>query len=369
MKIIMTQDKQALAEMLEIDVEIRWQAVQARDAKFNGIFVYGVSSTRIYCKPSCPSRKPRREHVSFFASPGEAEAAGFRACRRCNPQDVASRDAQTEMVIRACRLIEEGRDDSLPLKELGTRLGVSPHHLQRTFKRITGVTPRQYAAAHRLEQFKTHIRKGEAVTNAMYDAGYGSSSRLYEKAPEQLGMTPATYARGGRGMDIHYTIADSPLGKLLVATTERGICAVTLGDSDTELEALLAREYPRAALRRDASGLSDVIEQLMSYLGGDARPLDLPLDLQATAFQLRVWEELRRIPYGSTRSYREVAASLGQPTAVRAVARACATNPVAFVTPCHRVVREDGSPSGYRWGVERKAKLLAQEKVTAVKRT
>ncbi len=357
----MTQDQIAIEEMQAIDEEIRWRAVQTRDAKFNGIFVYGVRSTGIYCKPSCASRKPRRERVTFFPSCEEAEAAGFRACRRCQPRNVSARAPQTEMVIRACRLIEESKDDSISLAKLGAELGISPHHLQRIFKSITGVSPRQYAAAHRLEQFKTQIRRGEGVTGAMYDAGYGSSSRLYEKAPEQLGMTPKTYARGGRGMNINYTIADSPLGKLLVATTERGICAVTLGDAETELEASLVREYPNADIRRDGNGSGEAIEQLLGYLGGDERRLDLPLDLQATAFQLSVWEELRRIPYGSTRSYSEVAEGLGQPKAVRAVARACATNPVALVTPCHRVVKQDGSLSGYRWGVERKAKLLARE--------
>lgn len=357
----MTQDKIAIEEMQAMDEEIRWQAVQTRDAKFNGIFVYGVSSTGIYCKPSCASRRPRRERVAFFTSCEDAEAAGFRACRRCQPQNISARAPQTEMVIRACRLIEESTDESISLAKLGAELGISPHHLQRTFKSITGVTPRQYAAAHRLEQFKTQIRRGEGVTGAMYDAGYGSSSRLYEKAPEQLGMTPKTYARGGCGMNINYTITNSPLGKLLVATTERGICAVTLGDSETELEASLAKEYPNADIQHAENSSTEAIEQLLGYLGGDERRLDLPLDLQATAFQLSVWEELRRIPYGSTRSYREVAEGLGQPKAVRAVARACATNPVALVTPCHRVVREDGSLSGYRWGVERKAKLLAKE--------
>jgi AraC family transcriptional regulator of adaptative response/methylated-DNA-[protein]-cysteine methyltransferase len=365
----MTQDTLAIEEMQAIDEEIRWRAVQTRDAKFDRIFVYAVRSTGIYCKPSCASRKPRRERVTFFPSREDAEVAGFRACRRCQPQDVSARAPQTEMVIRACRLIEESNDESISLAKLGAEIGVSPHHLQRTFKSITGVSPRQYAAAHRLEQFKTQIRKGEGVTNAMYDAGYGSSSRLYEKAPEQLGMTPKTYARGGRGMNINYTVADSPLGKLLVATTKRGICAVTLGDSESELEASLAVEYPNADIHRDGNESSEAIEQLLSYLAGDERRLDLPLDLQATAFQLSVWEELRRIPYGSTRSYSEVAESLGQPKAVRAVARACATNPVALVTPCHRVVKADGSLSGYRWGVERKARLLAREKAVAVKRT
>jgi AraC family transcriptional regulator of adaptative response/methylated-DNA-[protein]-cysteine methyltransferase len=348
--------------MRAMDEEISWRAVQTRDAKFNGTFVYGVRSTGIYCKPSCASRRPRRERVSFFPSREEAEAAGFRACRRCRPQHPSALAPQTEMVIRACRLIEGSEDGSIPLAKLGALIGVSPHHLQRTFKSITGVTPRQYAAAHRLEQFKARIRKGDDVAGAIYDAGYGSSSRLYEKAPGQLGMTPKTYARGGRGMNINYTVADSPLGKLLVATTGRGICSVTLGDAEGELEAALLKEYPNAEIRRAGDGMGEEVDRLLGYMAGDERRLDLPLDLQATAFQLSVWEELRRIPYGSTRSYREVAEGLGQPKAVRAVARACAANPVALVTPCHRVVREDGSLSGYRWGAERKAKLLARER-------
>ena len=364
----MTQDKIVLEEMPEIDKEVYWRATQGRDAKFDGIFVYGVRSTKIYCKPSCASRRPRRERVEFFSTCEAAAAAGFRACRRCAPQDNAALAPQTEMVIRACRRIEEEAGDSISLATLGAELGVSPHYLQRTFKSLTGVTPRQYAAARRLGQFKAQIKKGEAVTHAIYGAGYGSSSRLYEKAPEHLGMTPATYARGGRGMKITYAFADSPLGRLLVAQTERGICAVNLGETDDELEKLLADEYPHAGLRRDESGLGEVIEQLVNHLKGNRRQLDLPLDVQATTFQLRVWEELRRIPYGQTRSYREVAMSLGQPTATRAVARACATNPVALVTPCHRVVREDGSLGGYRWGIERKAKLLAQEQSAVVKR-
>jgi len=364
-----TQDKIALEETPEIDKEVCWRAAQARDAKFDGLFVYGVRSTKIYCKPSCPSRRPRRERVEFFPTCEAAAAAGFRACRRCAPQDNSALAPPTEMVIRACRRIEETTGDSISLSSLSAELRVSPYYLQRTFKSITGVTPRQYAAARRLGQFKAQIKKGEALTNAIYGAGYGSSSRLYEKAPEQLGMTPATYARGGRGMKITYTIADSPLGRLLVAQTERGICAVNLGETDAELERLLADEYPHAGLRRDESGSGEVIEQLVKHLRGDERQLDLPLDVQATAFQLRVWEELRRIPYGQTRSYREVAVSLGQPTATRAVARARATNPVALVTPCHRIVREDGSLGGYRWGIERKAKLLAQEQSVAIKRT
>jgi AraC family transcriptional regulator of adaptative response/methylated-DNA-[protein]-cysteine methyltransferase len=355
------------AATCRVDEDARWRAVRTRDATFDGAFFYGVRSTNIYCKPSCPSRKPLRERVEFFPSVNEAESAGFRACRRCAPREAATPDPRIVMVVRACRLIERATDASPSLADLSRQLGVSRHHLQRTFKSVTGVTPLQYSAARRLEKFKSQIRSGGSVSEAIYDAGYGSSSRLYEKAPEQLGMTPATYARGGAGMKINYTITDSPLGKLLVAGTARGICAITLGDSEDELASALRKEYPKADVRPDDSGLAEAVERLLNYLGGDERALDLPLDLRATAFQLRVWEELRRIPFGDTRSYREVAEGLGQPKAVRAVARACATNPVALVTPCHRVVREDGSLSGYRWGTERKAKLLAQERAAADK--
>jgi AraC family transcriptional regulator of adaptative response/methylated-DNA-[protein]-cysteine methyltransferase len=341
--------------------EIYWQAVEERSADFDGMFVYAVRSTGVYCKPSCPSRRPRRERVTFFASCDAAETGGFRACLRCRPRAVAAHAPRVEMVLRACRAIEACEDGALSLEELGARVGVSPHHLQRTFKSVTGVTPRQYAAAHRLKQFKARIKEGVDVTGAMYDAGYGSSSRLYETASEQLGMTPATYRRGGKGMSIDYTVVDSPMGRLLVAATGRGVCAVGFGDTDEALEAQLDAEYPAADLRRDEGRLGGWVEDLLRHLEGSQPHLDLPLDLRATAFQLRVWEELRRIPYGATRSYKEVAEAIGRPSATRAVARACATNPVALVTPCHRVIRGDGGQGGYRWGLERKTRLLEQE--------
>jgi AraC family transcriptional regulator of adaptative response/methylated-DNA-[protein]-cysteine methyltransferase len=239
---------------------------------------------------------------------------------------------------------------------------MSPYHVQRTFKRIMGITPRQYAAACRSKRFKAQLRKGDSVTTALYDAGYGSSSRLYEKAPAQLGMTPAAYRRGGAGMSIHYATVDCPLGRLLVAATERGVCAVSLGHSDAALEAALLREFPRADIHRNEAGLRRWINALVRHLDGREPHLDLPLDVQATAFQWRVWEALRAIPYGSTRSYGEIARAIGRPSAVRAVARACATNRVALITPCHRAIREDGGLGGYRWGLKRKQALLAKER-------
>jgi AraC family transcriptional regulator, regulatory protein of adaptative response / methylated-DNA-[protein]-cysteine methyltransferase len=358
----MNRDENILRELRLIEEDIYWQALIERDARFNGIFVYGVRSTRIYCKPSCPSRRPRREQVAFFDSPGAAERERFRACLRCRPLEREARDPRVEMVLRVCRSIETHQDGAPTLLELGEELNVSPHHLQRTFKSITGITPRQYAAAHRLKQFKSRIKEGEDVTAAMYDAGYGSSSRLYEKASHQLGMTPATYRRKGKGMNINFTIVDCRLGHLLVAGTERGICSVQFGSQIEALEALLAAEYPEAVIQRDEESLRDWVDGLLHHLDGAQPDLALPLDLQASAFQTRVWEELRRIPYGETRSYSKVAEALGQPTATRAVARACATNPTALVTPCHRVIRESGELGGYRWGLERKEKLLELER-------
>jgi AraC family transcriptional regulator of adaptative response/methylated-DNA-[protein]-cysteine methyltransferase len=274
-------------------------------------------------------------------------------------------DPQVEMVRRACLYIETHVGESPTLEDLSSHTGVSPYHLQRVFKRIAGITPRQYAEAMRLDQFKAGVKKGATVTGAMYDAGYGSSSRLYERAPAQLGMTPADYRRGGKGVRISYTIAGCLLGRLLVAGTEKGVCSVRLGDSDAELEANLLSEYPAADVNRDDEALSEWVEQLLSHLNGERPHLDLPLDVQATAFQWSVWEKLREIPYGSTRSYSDVARAMGRPTATRAVARACAANPVALVIPCHRVVREDKSLGGYRWGIERKQALLEHERSAA----
>ena len=332
-----------------------WQAVQNRDAAYDGAFVYAVRSTGIYCRPSCPARRPRREQVVFFNTLEAASQAGFRPCRRCRPGEV---DAQVALVRLACEYIEGHVDDAPTLADLGAHLNVSPYHLLRVFKRIMGLTPRQYIAACRLAQFKAQLKKGETVTRALYDAGYGSSSRLY---PGQLGMTPTDYRRGGEGMHVGYTVVECALGYLLVAATQRGVCAVSLGDSGEALETALAEEYPAADIRRDGEGLSRWVNAILDHLDGKLSHLDLPLDVQATAFQQRVWEALRAIPYGSTRSYGEIAQALGQPQAARAVARACATNPAAIVIPCHRVVRQDGDLGGYRWGLERKRALLAQE--------
>ncbi len=343
--------------------ETYWQAVLERDDQANGKFVYGVRSTGIYCKPSCPSRKPRREQVIFFPLPAKAEEAGFRACRRCQPQ-MGAPDAQLELVQRACRYIEEHLDETLRLEQLGAELGLSQAYAQRLFKRVIGISPRQYAEAQRLERIKSQLKGGASVTTTLYDVGYSSSSRLYERAPAQLGMTPTTYKRGGAGMLIAYTIVDSPLGRLLVAGTQQGICRVGLDRSDEVLEDTLRHEYPAAELYQDSELLRPWVEEVIRHLAGEQPHLDLPVDIRATAFQWRVWEELRAIPYGQTRSYSQVARAIGQPTARRAVAQACKQNPVPLIIPCHRVVRDDGSLGGYRWGVERKQRLLEQEAST-----
>lgn len=336
-----------------MDDERYWRAVAGRDASYDGRFVFAVRSTGIYCRPSCPARRPRREQVRYFAAPQAAERAGFRPCRRCRPQD--ARSAELEVVQLACRLMPR------PLPLLAEELGLSPQRLSRMFQRQLGVTLRQYADAHRLQSFKKQVRKGAKVTDAMYDAGYGSSSRLYERAPAQLGMTPAVYRRGGRGVRIAWAAVGCSLGRALVAGTGRGVCAVFLGDSDAELEKALRGEFPHAEIHRDQTALAEWTGALVKHLVGAQPSLDLPLDIRATAFQRRVWEELRKIPRGGMRTYTEIARAIGSPKSARAVGHACATNPVSVVIPCHRVVRGDGGLGGYRWGLERKRALLEAE--------
>ncbi|MBZ5644797.1 MAG: bifunctional DNA-binding transcriptional regulator/O6-methylguanine-DNA methyltransferase Ada [Acidobacteriia bacterium] len=341
-------------------------AVASRDAQSDGAFVYGVRSTGIYCRPSCPSRRPDARHVLLFHVPDEAERAGFRACRRCHPRE-QRRDAQAEMIRRVCREIETSEDGRAGLNRLATVAGLSAAHLQRTFRKALGISPRQYADAIRAARLKSNLRKEIDVTTALYEAGYGSASRLYEQSNAQLGMTPATYGRGGRGMNITYTIADSALGRVLVAATDRGISAVSLGDDDARLTAALREEYPRAEIRRASGEHSGWVRAIVRHLSGQNPRLNLPTDVIATAFQRRVWEALRAIPSGATRTYSEMARELGDPKATRAVARACATNPAAIVVPCHRVVRKDGSLGGYRWGLQRKEQLLRRERTNSTR--
>ncbi|TMC22966.1 MAG: methylated-DNA--[protein]-cysteine S-methyltransferase, partial [Chloroflexi bacterium] len=301
------------------------------------------------------------KQVVFFALPTEAEQAGFRPCRRCQPNETTTSEPHVALVQRLCTYIETHLEESLTLETLGAQVNMSPYHLQRIFKRIMSITPHQYAEACRLQQLKSRLKEGTTVTTALHNAGYSSSSRLYERVPTHLGMTPTTYQRGGHGMLIHYSIVASPLGRLLVAATAKGICFVSLGETDDALTQNLHAEYPAATIECDGTEMHEWVATLLRHLQGQEPHLSLPVDVQATAFQWRVWHELQAIPYGETRSYSEVALALGDRNKARAVALACATNPVAIVIPCHRVIHQDGSISGYRWGIERKRQLLAQE--------
>jgi AraC family transcriptional regulator of adaptative response/methylated-DNA-[protein]-cysteine methyltransferase len=338
-----------------------WAAVLRRDRTFDGLVYYGVESTGVFCRPSCPSRRPTRSRVRFFASAAEASRAGYRACLRCRPEEATAPSPGARAVERVRAHLEAHPEEPVRLAQLARLAGVSPFHLQRTFRRALGVSPAQYLAALRLRTFKRALRRGEDVTASVYAAGYGSSSRLYERAAARLGMSPGRYRAGGAGMRIRYLVERTPIGLLLVGTTDRGVSAVALGDEADPLEASLRAEYPRATLER-VEGPSDAwARSVLAHARGGPIPADLPLDVRATAFQARVWSELRRIPPGETRSYGEIARRIGAPGSARAVARACASNPAALVVPCHRVVRADGRLGGYRWGLGRKRSLLARE--------
>jgi len=338
----------------------RWNAVVARDGARDGEFVFAVSSTGVYCRPSCAARRPRRENVQFFVRPEQAEQAGYRACLRCRPKSFHG-NTESDGVEAICRFIEQHLDEPLTLGRLCKEFHQSPFHLQRRFKAVLGITPREYADSCRLRTLKRNLQAGDTVTRAMYDAGYGSSSRLYERTASQLGMTPDKYRRGAIAAAIRYTCADSPLGRMLIAATERGICSIQFARSEDELMEGLKREFPFAVRKVDEGGLRSWVGALLRHMRGKDLDSSLPLDIRATAFQRRVWRYLQSIPFGATRSYGQVAKAIGRPSASRAVARACATNPVAVAIPCHRVVRGDGSMGGYRWGVERKKTLLEME--------
>jgi len=344
----------------EIADDPRWNAVVARDASRDGEFVFAVSSTGVYCRPSCAARRPRRENVQFFVRPEQAEQAGYRACLRCRPKSFHG-NTDSDGVKAICRFIEQHLDEPLTLGRLGTEFHQSPFHLQRRFKAVLGITPREYADSCRLRMFKRNLQAGDTVTRAMYEAGYGSSSRLYERTASQLGMTPDKYRRGAIAAAIRYTCADSPLGRMLIAATELGICSIQFARSDGELMEGLKREFPFAARKVDEGGLQSWVGALLRHMRGKDLDSSLPLDIRATAFQRRVWTYLQSIPFGATRSYGQVAKAIGRPSATRAVARACATNPVAVAIPCHRVVRGDGGMGGYRWGIDRKKTLLEME--------
>jgi AraC family transcriptional regulator of adaptative response/methylated-DNA-[protein]-cysteine methyltransferase len=336
----------------------KWSLVLAKNAKADGRFVYAVRSTGIFCRPSCPSRRPRREMVEFFDSPVEAQRAGYRACRRCAPTE---RNQQLQKVEAACRYIDHNLDITLSLTAVSNHVSISPFYFQRLFKRILGISPRQYQQARRAGKFRKALLGEGRVTDAIYEAGYSSSSRAYESIPAQLGMTPSAFRRKGEGVEIRWTVVSTELGKLLIATTQRGVCAVRFGESEATLLRELKRDFHAAAMQRDDQALAPVASQVEQMVRGSAGPRNIPLDIQGTAFQQLVWDALRRIPPGETRSYADVAKTIGRPKAVRAVANACASNPVALVVPCHRVVQKNGSLAGYRWGVKRKAALLAKE--------
>ena len=362
----MTQTLQTTAVSKPADVSVqinarRWQAVIDRDGSLDGTFVFCVSSTGIFCRPSCPAKRPRRENVNFFDDARQAEQAGYRACLRCRPKAMDG-NPQSALVRAMCRHIEQHIEDRITLSQLAKEFRRSPFHLQRTFKSVLGVSPRAYIDACRLRQVKQNLQAGHSVTDALYAAGYGSSSRLYERTATQLGMTPEKYRRGAVAAVVRYTIANSPLGRMLIAATDKGICAIQFADSDQQLQQGLIREFPFAVRRRDDAAMVQWRDSLSHLIQGHEPHPSLPLDIRATAFQRRVWECLLRIPRGETRSYSAVAKKIGMPKATRAVARACATNPVAVAIPCHRVVRQDGALGGYRWGIERKEQLLGLER-------
>jgi len=337
----------------------RWNLVLARDANADGQFVYAVKSTGVFCRPSCPSRRPRRENVEYFSSPALAQKAGYRSCHRCVP---TRPNLQRQMVEAACRYLNDHLESTVTLEALSRHVGVSPFYFQRLFKRTLGISPRQYQQAQRANRFKNALRDDRRITDAIYEAGYSSSSRAYDNISGQLGMTPSAFRRNGHGTAIRYSILSTQLGKLLIATTERGLCAVRFGDRETPLISELRREFRAAAISRDDQALRPFAQQVEGLLhSATATTARIPLDIQGTAFQQQVWNKLREIPRGETRSYAEIANAIGRPAAVRAVASACASNPVALVVPCHRVVQKNGSLAGYRWGVKRKAALLESE--------
>ncbi len=339
----------------------RWAALM--DSKDNGVprpFFYGVKSTGIYCRPNCASRKPKRENVAFFDSPDAAERAGFRACKRCKPDlaDPESRD--WERVTQACKRMALA-ETAPSLDELAQEAGLSPWHFQKLFKAKLGITPKQFAKQQQAERFKSALGEDGSVTAAIYQAGFGSSSRAYEGGDSQLGMPPSAFKKGGAGQEIAYGTARCFLGWVVVARTERGICAIEFGDSPEALTESLKRRFPQAKLTSAGEDFAAALEKVIAFLDRPAAGLDVPLDIQGTAFQQQVWQALRQIPAGQTASYKQVAQAMGRPKAARAVAQACAANPIAVAIPCHRVVRGDGDLSGYRWGPERKRQLLAKE--------
>ncbi|HUC71212.1 MAG TPA: bifunctional DNA-binding transcriptional regulator/O6-methylguanine-DNA methyltransferase Ada [Stellaceae bacterium] len=347
-----------------LDFDECWAALEKRDGAAAGRFFYGVKTTGVYCRPGCTSRLPLRRNTAFFETQAEAEAAGLRACKRCRPNDPSSASRHLAAVERACALLR-GSEMTPSLAELADAAGISRFHFHRVFKQVTGATPRDYARTHRLGNFAQKLDAGEDVAAAIYSSGFGSSSRAYEAAPAGLGMTPGARRNGGSGETIRFVTVPTPLGWALVAATERGVVMTALGDDRERLAAMVSERFPAAKLVEQDGGLKDWAERVVRFITAPQHTLDLPLDIRGTAFQARVWRALQKIPLGQTATYSEIARELGQPTAVRAVARACAANNLALLVPCHRVIREDGDLAGYRWGVERKRELLDRERTAA----
>ena len=340
--------------------EERWEAVTSREASADGSFVYAVATTGVYCRPSCSARPARRENVSFHRTAAAAEAAGFRACKRCRPDGRSPREMRAEAVARACRLIDEA-EEAPSLDDLAAAAGVSRFYFHRVFKEIVGVTPKAYAAARRRARVQNALREAPNVTAAIYEAGYNASSRFYDNVEAKLGMTPSAYRKGGQDSVLRFAVGKCSLGSILVAATDKGVCAIQLGDDPDALVRDLQDRFPKARLIGADPDFEQLVGRVIGFVEAPAQGLELPLDVRGTAFQQRVWQALREIPAGSTASYAEIARRIGQPTAVRAVAQACASNAIAVAIPCHRVVRNDGALSGYRWGVERKRALLEME--------
>ncbi len=360
----LANDSTPMADQAYDTPDARWQAVATRDKRADGVFLFAVRTTGVYCRPSCPARSPKRANVIFVETEEEARQLGFRPCKRCRPGEAAEDALEVQAVTAAARLIDEAvaaNEPVPPLEALADRAGFSKFHFHRMFKRALGVTPKAYGAAARSRRMEAELRDGNSVTDAIYGAGYSSSSRFYEAAAARLGMAPSTHRRGGEGEAIRYAVASCSLGLVLVASTDKGVCAISFGEERAALVEELHQRFPKADLVSNDNDLTATVESVVDLIEQPGRGHALPLDVRGTAFQERVWQALRAIPAGQTASYATIAEAIGQPKAVRGVAQACAQNPTAVAIPCHRVVRSDGALSGYRWGVERKEALLARE--------